>query len=141
MDAERQKPSKLIVPIVIAIAVVAIVSTIMTRDIWLTGLGIRQDTGVAACEAMSRAAEVKEAPEPTPEKWRQARDQFEQSKYADIQSAGTDFVDRAQEMSDAPQENMMLTALTVLPAMTDAFNRLDVACNKHGHDLPAFSSL
>lgn len=126
-------------PAIIAAVVIAVISvgSVVGYQMWTS----RADTGVAACEAMTHAKDTGQVPEPTAEKWRQARDQFEQSRDPDIRSAGTDFVDRAQEISNAPDENMMLTALTALPAMTEAFNRLDVACNKHGHDLPAFGDL
>lgn len=127
------------IPALVATMVLALltVGSVIGYQMW-TG---RADTGVEACEAMTHAKDKGDTPKPTADEWRKARDMFEKSRDVDIRSAGTDFVDRAQEISNAPEEDMMLMALTALPAMTDAFNRLDKACNKHGHDLPAFGDL
>ncbi|PWR11310.1 hypothetical protein DKT68_06045 [Micromonospora acroterricola] len=98
---------------------------------------IKEDSGVAACKAMRDGKEIdgtaKDSGDDklTEAEYREAREQFEDSRHDKIREHGTALIDIAWQVSSLPEEQEM-GALAFMGPLTTHMSGLQTACADQG---------
>jgi hypothetical protein len=127
------QPSSLRGPV---LAFVAVAVVVMLAGIAAVGFAIYEvvqpDSGIAACEAI-RDSESEEGDdsELTEEEYREVREQFADSAYADIREHGTKLMDVLWQVDQLP-EGQEMAALALLGPLAEHATGLQSACADQG---------
>jgi hypothetical protein len=100
---------------------------------------IGKDSGVAACEAISKGqAPVKAKGVMTLDQYRQAREVFADSRYPAIRDNGTKLMDLAWQAQGMGSNNLGVLAL--VGPISDAYSGLAGGCDAAGYTIPSLGS-
>lgn len=100
---------------------------------------IGKDSGVAACEAISKGqAPVKAKGVMTLDQYRQAREVFADSRYPAIRDNGTKLMDLAWQAQGMGSNNLGVLAL--VGPISDAYSGLAGGCDAVGYTIPSLGS-
>lgn len=126
--------------VLLTIALLAITATMyFTAPAWNPPK--KDDTGVTKCEEMARNISSNKkldvSVKMTTEQYEKNRDAFANSRYPDLQDAGTKFVESVRLMDKLTDEELGNgQGLDVLVAMKRHYDTLRVACSNHGVYVP-----